>query len=82
MYPCLLQCFPVGSIVQVVSLPNLQIVDVGYGFTGSTHDATAWMKTHIAQNHEDILAEGEFIFADSAYPVRASVEICLHLFTG
>ncbi|KDQ48956.1 hypothetical protein JAAARDRAFT_128009 [Jaapia argillacea MUCL 33604] len=31
--------------IQIVSLPNLQIIDYGFGFTGSTHDSTAWQKT-------------------------------------
>ncbi|PIL29432.1 hypothetical protein GSI_08374 [Ganoderma sinense ZZ0214-1] len=56
--------------VQIVSLPNLRIIDVGYGYTGSTHDATAWRQTKMAQNHADILEDGEFIFADSAYPLE------------
>ena len=55
--------------IKVVSLPNLQIIDFSYGHTGSTHDATVWQETYIAQNHHDILEEGEFIWADSAYPV-------------
>ena len=55
--------------IKVVSFPNLQIIDFSYGHTGSTHDATAWQETHIAQNHNDIFEEGEFIWADSAYSV-------------
>ena len=62
-------CINLSSILQVISLPNLRIIDVGYGFTGSTHDATAWSKTYLAQNHESVLLDGEFIWADSAYPV-------------
>ncbi|KAI0339356.1 hypothetical protein BDW22DRAFT_1455884, partial [Trametopsis cervina] len=55
--------------VQIVSLPNLRIVDFAYGHTGSTHDATAWEQTRTAQNHADLLDENEFVWADSAYPV-------------
>ncbi|KAE9392391.1 hypothetical protein BT96DRAFT_830697 [Gymnopus androsaceus JB14] len=55
--------------IQIVNLPNLRIIDFGYGHTGSTHDATAWEGTRIATNHEDLLEEGEWIWADSAYPV-------------
>jgi hypothetical protein len=54
---------------QIVSLPNLRIIDFGYGFTGSTHDATAWEHTRIAREHENLLLEKEFVWADSAYPV-------------
>lgn len=53
----------------MVSLPNLRIVDFSYGHTGSTHDSTAWEGTHVAQDHESILEDGEWIWADSAYPV-------------
>ncbi|KAE9396664.1 hypothetical protein BT96DRAFT_958144 [Gymnopus androsaceus JB14] len=54
--------------IQIVNLPNLQIIDFGYSHTGSTHNATAWEGTRIATNHEDLLEEGEWIWADSAYP--------------
>ena len=37
---------------------------------GSTHDSTAWEDTQIVQEHEDIIKDGEWIWADSAYPVR------------
>ena len=52
-----------------MSLPNLQIVDVSYGHTGSAHDSTAWVETHLAREHDTILEENEFVWADSAYPV-------------
>jgi hypothetical protein len=55
---------------QVVSLPNLRIIDFGYGFTGSTHDSTAWEETRLAKEHETLLEDGEFIWADLAYTVR------------
>lgn len=50
-------------------MPNLQIIDVGYGFTGSTHDASAWEKTRLFKEHTTLLSEGEFVWGDSAYPV-------------
>ncbi|EJF65499.1 hypothetical protein DICSQDRAFT_50638, partial [Dichomitus squalens LYAD-421 SS1] len=56
--------------VQIVSMPNLRIIDVSYGFTGSTHDSTAWEATRLAQDHEEILTGTEFVWGDSAYPVR------------
>ena len=50
-------------------MPNLRIIDVSYGFTGSTHDSTAWEATRMAKNHTEILTGLEFIWGDSAYPV-------------
>jgi hypothetical protein len=52
-------------------MPNLRIIDVGFGFTGSTHDATAWEGTVLFKEHENRLTAGEFVWADSAYPVRS-----------
>lgn len=59
--------------LQVISLPNLRIIDFGYGFTGSTHDSTAWEETRMVKEREIWMKEGEFIWADSAYPVRVPV---------
>ncbi|CAK5275896.1 unnamed protein product [Mycena citricolor] len=54
---------------QIVNLPNLQIIDFGYGHTGSAHDSHAWQTTRMALEHESLLEEGEWIWADSAYPI-------------
>ena len=72
---CMLPSFhPWGNLtkpcIQIVSLPNLCIIDYGYGFTGSTHDSTAWEETHTFLEHIEIFDKGEFIWGDSAYPVR------------
>jgi len=40
------------------------------------HDATAWEETHCAQEHAEIFVNGEWIWADSAYPVCCT-EVCL-----
>ncbi|KAF7368106.1 DDE Tnp4 domain-containing protein [Mycena sanguinolenta] len=56
--------------IQVVSLPNLRIIDFGYGYTGSAHDSTAWQSTRMAQEHRTLLEHGEFIWADSAYTLE------------
>ena len=58
--------YPQGNLIK----PNLCIIDYGYGFTGSTHDSTAWEETHIFLEHTEIFDEGEFIWGDLAYPVR------------
>jgi hypothetical protein len=52
-----------------VSLPNLHIINFSYSHTGSTHDATAWEDTQLAQEHNTLLEDGEWVWADSAYPV-------------
>ncbi|KAJ8092395.1 hypothetical protein AAF712_011062 [Marasmius tenuissimus] len=56
--------------VQAVSLPNLQIVDFTVGFTGSTHDSTAWEYTRLKKEHLVIVEDGEWVWADSAYPIE------------
>ncbi|KAF7311727.1 DDE Tnp4 domain-containing protein [Mycena indigotica] len=55
--------------LQVINLPNLQIVDIGYGYVGSTHDATAWTGTRVYQELDKLLLSGEFIWGDAAYPI-------------
>ncbi|KAF7317930.1 DDE Tnp4 domain-containing protein [Mycena kentingensis (nom. inval.)] len=56
--------------IQIISLPNLRIIDFSYGHTGSAHDATAWLGTRMARDHALFLRPGEWIWADSAYPIR------------
>ncbi|KAE9385542.1 hypothetical protein BT96DRAFT_960728 [Gymnopus androsaceus JB14] len=56
--------------IQIINLPNLQIIDFSYGHTGSTHDSSAWGGTKIATEHDQILVNGEWVWADSAYPHR------------
>ncbi|KAF7296686.1 DDE Tnp4 domain-containing protein [Mycena chlorophos] len=55
--------------LQVINLPNLRIIDIGFGYVGSTHDATAWTGTRIYKKRQDLLAPGEWVWADAAYPV-------------
>ncbi|PPR03353.1 hypothetical protein CVT24_012571 [Panaeolus cyanescens] len=59
--------------VQIINTPDLRIIDCGYGFTGSTHDASAWEKTWIYAHHEKVFEDNEFIWADSAYPIETWV---------
>ncbi|ESK80867.1 hypothetical protein Moror_9164 [Moniliophthora roreri MCA 2997] len=56
--------------VQLVNTPDLRIIDFAVGLPGSQHDATAWQETHIYQEHKELLEKREFIWADSAYPLR------------
>jgi hypothetical protein len=49
-------------------LHNLLIVDYGIGHTGSVHDSWAFRSTRTFKEHENIFANGEWLWADSAYP--------------
>jgi DDE superfamily endonuclease len=56
---------------QLTILPDsLIIMDYGLGHTGSVHDSTAFRNTLMFKEHERILAPGEWIWADSAYPAE------------
>ncbi|KAI0045771.1 hypothetical protein FA95DRAFT_1618110 [Auriscalpium vulgare] len=69
--------------MDIVSMPNLRIIDFSYGYTGSAHDSTAWAKTRIYQEHDTLLEDGEFIWGDSAYPVsHASTSLLEYQLTG
>ncbi|GJJ11590.1 hypothetical protein Clacol_005825 [Clathrus columnatus] len=56
--------------VQIVNLPNLKIIDYGVGGLGSQHDATAWKKTCIPNEHRMLFEPGEWVWADTAYPLQ------------
>ncbi|KAF8578055.1 hypothetical protein K439DRAFT_1648881 [Ramaria rubella] len=56
--------------VQLISTPNLCIIDYGVGLPGSQHDATAWKGTRIPQEHEQLLGRDEWLWADMAYPLQ------------
>ncbi|KAI5836562.1 uncharacterized protein SCHCODRAFT_02559024, partial [Schizophyllum commune H4-8] len=56
--------------VQLVSTPDCMIIDYAIGLPGSQHDATAWEQTRIANQHEVLLREEEWVWADTAYPLR------------
>ena len=47
----------------------MQIIDFSFGHVSSTHDSTTWEATQLAQEYESIMEEGEWVWADSAYPV-------------
>ncbi|KAF8592799.1 hypothetical protein K439DRAFT_1610331 [Ramaria rubella] len=56
--------------VQLISTPDLCIVDYGVGMPGSQHDSTAWLQTCIPQEHETLLSSVEWVWADTAYPLQ------------
>lgn len=45
-------------------------MDYALGHTGSVHDSFAFRSTRIFKEHDRILAPGEWIWADSAYPAE------------
>lgn len=47
----------------------MRIFDIVVGLPGSVHDASAWKMSAIYRNNEAYLAPGEWIWADSAYPI-------------
>jgi len=49
---------------------NLTIVDYSIGHTGSAHDAFAFQATCVFQQHEALLGDDHWIWADSAYPLE------------
>ncbi|KAG8688976.1 hypothetical protein FRC08_011165, partial [Ceratobasidium sp. 394] len=53
--------------IQIISLPNLQIIDYVIGHTGSVHDSAAFSNSLAAQEHSTLFGHNEFIWTDSAY---------------
>ncbi|KAF8574649.1 hypothetical protein K439DRAFT_1649732 [Ramaria rubella] len=56
--------------VQLISTPNLHIIDYSVGLPGSQHDATAWKQTRIPLEHETLLGRDGWVWADTAYPLQ------------
>ena len=61
-------------------MPNLLIIDFSYGHVGSIHDSTAFESTRVAQEHEALLEDGEWVWADSAYPVGSFLKLLIRSF--
>jgi hypothetical protein len=40
---------------------------------GSTHDSSAWLATQLSQEHELLMEDSEWVWADSAYPVHLTL---------
>ena len=56
--------------VQIVSTPNRQIIDYATGFNGSRHDTHCFPFTRLAQDHTQLLSEGEWCWSDVGYPLQ------------
>ncbi|KAF8573748.1 hypothetical protein K439DRAFT_1649937 [Ramaria rubella] len=57
--------------VQLISTPNLRIIDYGVGLPSSQHDATAWKGTWIPHEHDRLLGGDEWVWVDTAYPLQS-----------
>ncbi|KIK33477.1 hypothetical protein CY34DRAFT_99522 [Suillus luteus UH-Slu-Lm8-n1] len=56
---------------QAVIMPhNLMIVDYCLGQPGSVHDAYAFKSTRLYEEHANLLPDGHWVWADSAYPLE------------
>src|SRR6267154_4496198 len=54
-----------------ITLPNLRIIDYVIGHCGSTHNSTAFQDSHTVLKKQRLIGPGEWIWADSAYPIEA-----------
>ncbi len=55
------------SSYQLITLPNLRIIDYVVGHCGSVHDATAFRESRTYGNYRQLFKNGEWIWAYSAY---------------
>src|SRR5258708_30812745 len=53
--------------LQLVTLPNLCIIDYILGPPGSVHDSTAFLQSQAFQESDDLFYNAEWLCADSAY---------------
>jgi hypothetical protein len=49
---------------------NLLIVDYCLGQPGSAHDAWAFRFTRLYEVHDNLMPDGHWVWADSAYPLE------------
>ena len=52
---------------QLVTLPNLRIIDYVIGHCGSAHDSTVFQDSRTYRNSGILFNEDEWMWADSAY---------------
>ncbi|KAF8577493.1 hypothetical protein K439DRAFT_1282785, partial [Ramaria rubella] len=58
------------SSLSDISIENLRIIDYVLGHCGSVHDSTAFQDSCVYHKHCHFFRNGEWIWADSAYPVQ------------
>lgn len=56
--------------VQIINLPKGLIIDYVVGHVGSVHDSSAFEGSRVYREHDTLLGQSEWIWADSAYPSR------------
>ena len=59
--------------VQLITLPNLRIIDYVIGHCGSAHDSTVFKDSRNVQEHRRLFTTQEWIWADSAYTLQTWV---------
>lgn len=52
---------------QLITLPNLRIIDYVVGHCGSAHDSTVFRDSRTYQDHGSLFSADEWMWADSAY---------------
>jgi hypothetical protein len=62
---------PEGAWELTYSRGNKGIVSQEGAVTGSTHDSTAFQDSHTVHEKQRLIGRGEWVWADSAYPVEA-----------
>lgn len=64
-------------MLKIISLlHNLLIIDYGVGHTRSVHNAWAFRSTRTFRDHDKIIGNVEWLWADSAYPCKVW-SVCL-----
>ncbi|KAG2751392.1 hypothetical protein P692DRAFT_201838976 [Suillus brevipes Sb2] len=56
--------------VKFIMPHNLLIVDYSLGHPGSVHNAFAFRSTRLYEEHDDLLPDGHWVWADSTYPLE------------
>lgn len=54
-------------LTQLVTLPNLRVIDYVVGHCGSAHDSTAFCDSRTYREHRTLFKSTEWMWADSAY---------------
>ena len=54
---------------QLVTLPNMHVINYVLGPPGSTHDSMSFKESHAWKESGHLFQDGEWLWADSAYPL-------------
>ncbi len=61
-----------NNYTQLVTLPNLRIIDYVLGPPGSVHDSMAFKESHAYKESDQLFPNGKWLWADSAYGLSLS----------